>query len=62
MESFIMAWGVVIPMAIMVAVGMLLRKVNLTDEPTMKKVDKLIFNVFMPLLSFYNIYVNKLIR
>lgn len=56
MESFIMASSVVIPMAMMVAIGMLLRKVNLTDEPTMKKVDKLIFNVFMPLLSFYNIY------
>ena len=56
MDSFIMASSVVIPMAMMVAIGMLLRKVNLTDEPTMKKVDKLIFNVFMPLLSFYNIY------
>lgn len=56
MESLIMACQVVIPMAIMVAIGMLLRTVNLTDEPTMKKVDKLIFNVFMPMLSFYNIY------
>lgn len=56
MESFIMATSVVIPMAMMVAIGMLLRRVNLTDEPTMKKVDKLIFNVFMPTLSFYNIY------
>lgn len=51
-----MACQVVIPMAIMVAIGMLLRTVNLTDEPTMKKVDKLVFNVFMPMLSFYNIY------
>ena len=56
MESLVMASRVVIPMAMMVAIGMLLRIVNLTDEPTMKKVDKLIFNVFMPLLSFYNIY------
>lgn len=56
MESLIMASQVVIPMAIMVAIGMLLRIVKLTDEPTMKKVDKLIFNVFMPMLSFYNIY------
>lgn len=56
MESLIMASRVVIPMAIMVAIGMLLRIIKLTDEPTMKKVDKLIFNVFMPMLSFYNIY------
>ena len=56
MESLIMASRVVIPMAIMVGIGMILRIVKLTDEPTMKKVDKLIFNVFMPMLSFYNIY------
>lgn len=56
MESLIMASRVVIPMAIIVGIGMLLRIVKLTDEPTMKKVDKLIFNVFMPMLSFYNIY------
>lgn len=56
MESLIMASRVVIPMAMMVGIGMLLRVVKLTDAPTMKKVDKLIFNVFMPMLSFYNIY------
>lgn len=56
MESLIMASRVVIPMAIMVGIGMLLRIVKLTDEPTMKKVDKLIFNLFMPMVSFYNIY------
>ena len=50
MESLLMASQVVIPMAIMVAIGMVLRMVKLTDEPTMKKVDKLIFNVFMPFL------------
>lgn len=56
MESLIMAAQVVIPMAMMVGIGMLLRIVRLADEPTMKKVDKMIFNVFMPMLSFYNIY------
>lgn len=56
MESLVMASRVVIPMAIMVGVGMLLRIVKLTDEPTMKNVDKLIFNLFLPLLCFYNVY------
>ncbi len=56
MESLLMATGVVIPMALTVAVGILMREVKLTDGATMKKVDKMIFNVFMPLLSFYNIY------
>ena len=56
MESLIMASRVVIPMAIMVGIGMMIRIVKLADAPTMKKVDKLIFNIFMPMLSFYNIY------
>ena len=56
MESLVMASRVVIPMAIMVGVGMLLRIVKLTDEPTMKNVDKLIFNLFLPMLCFYNVY------
>ena len=56
MESLLMASKVVIPMAMMVVIGILLRIVKLADEPTMKKVDRMIFNVFMPLLSFYNIY------
>lgn len=56
MESLLMASRVVVPMAMMVGIGVILRLVKLADEPTMKKVDKLIFNVFMPMLSFYNIY------
>lgn len=56
MKSLFMASQVVIPMAMMVGIGMIFRIVKLADEPTMKKVDKMIFNVFMPMLSFYNIY------
>lgn len=56
MESLVMASRVVIPMAVMVGIGMILRKIDLTDEPTMKKVDKLIFNLFLPMLCFYNIF------
>lgn len=56
MESFIMAARVVVPMAIMVGIGVLLRVFHVTDAPTMKKVDNLIFKLFMPALSFYNIY------
>ena len=51
-----MATEVVVPMAIMVGIGVLLRIFHIADEPTMKKVDNMIFKVFMPTLSFYNIY------
>lgn len=56
MESFLMAVQVVVPMAIMVGIGMLLRVGKITDRDTMKKVDKLTYNLFMPMLMFYNIY------
>lgn len=56
MESFMMAARVVVPMAIMVAIGVLLRVRKITDVDTMKKVDKITFNLMMPVLMFYNIY------
>ena len=56
MESLMMASRVVVPMAIMVGIGMLLRIFKVTDAPTMKKMDTMVFKLFMPMLMFYNIY------
>ena len=56
MESLAMAVQVVVPMAIMVGIGILLRIFKVSDPATMKKVDNLIFKLTMPMVSFYNIY------
>lgn len=56
MESLIMATKVVVPMAIMVGIGIIMRICKVADAATMKKIDTMIFKVFMPTLSFYNIY------
>lgn len=56
MDSFLIAVRVVVPMAILMAVGALMRLIRVTDRPTMKKIDTMIFKIFMPLLVFYNIY------
>lgn len=56
MESFMMAARVVVPMAIMVGIGALLRIGKISDADTMKKVDKITYNLLMPILMFYNIY------
>lgn len=56
MESFLIAVQVVLPMTMMVGIGVLFRIFRIADGPTMKKVDNMIFKVFMPMLSFYNIY------
>jgi predicted permease len=56
MDSFLMAARVVVPMAMMMAVGVLMRTDKITDRPTMKKVDQIVSKVCMPLLMFKNIY------
>lgn len=56
MESLKMAVQVVVPMAIMVGIGVLLRIFHVSDAATMKKVDNLIFKLTMPMVSFYNLY------
>jgi len=56
MNSFLTAVQVVLPMTLMVGIGVLFRIFKIADGPTMKKVDNMIFKVFMPMLSFYNIY------
>lgn len=56
MDSFWVAARVVVPMAIMMGIGMLLRITKVTDRPTMKKVDKVSFSLFLPMLMFNNTY------
>ena len=56
MESLLMATEVVVPMAIMVLIGVLLRVTGVSDRATMKRVDNLIFKLTMPMVSFYNLY------
>lgn len=56
MESFLIATNVVVPMALMMAVGVVMRLLKITDRPTMKKVDQMVSKVFMPLLMFRNVY------
>lgn len=56
MDSFLVALKVVIPMALMMGVGVVMRLTGITDRDTMKKVDNMVFKLFMPMLMFYNIY------
>lgn len=60
LESFLVALRVVVPMAILMAVGALVRTVKIVDRPTMRSVDKLAFRLFMPVLLFKNIYETDL--
>ncbi len=55
-DSFLVALRVVIPMAILMCVGVVIRKAKIIDRPSMRSMDKVTFRVFMPTLLFKNIY------
>lgn len=55
MNSMLVAVRVVAPMAMIMGVGVLTRLTGVTDRDTMKKVDSIIFKVFMSALMFYNV-------
>lgn len=56
MESLKMAAGVVLPMAMTMGVGMLIRVIGIIDRATMKKMDVITYKLFSSVLIFYNIY------
>lgn len=56
MDSFVVAARVVVPMALTMGLGVLLRITGLTDRDTMRKVDVIIYNIFSSFLIFYNVY------
>lgn len=60
LESFLVALRVVVPMALLMAVGIGVRKAGVIDRPTMRSMDKLTFRLFMPVLLFKNIYETDL--
>lgn len=60
LESFLVALRVEVPMALLMAVGIGVRKAGVIDRPTMRSMDKLTFRLFMPVLLFKNIYETDL--
>lgn len=61
-ESFMTAVRVVVPLALLMGIGVLVRKAKVIDRPTMRKVDNLCFRLFMPTLLFTNIYESDLLH
>ncbi len=55
-DSFFVALKVVFPMALLMGTGMLLRRGGVIDRVSMRSLDKISFQLFMPTLLFINIY------
>lgn len=59
-ESFLAALRVVLPMALLMLVGVGVRKAGVVDRSVMRSMDRLSFRLFMPVLLFKNIYETDL--
>ena len=56
MESIIFSFSAVLPIILTVAVGYVIRRVNMIDDHIAKAINRLVFRVFLPVLIFLNIY------
>ncbi|WP_312939751.1 hypothetical protein, partial [Oscillibacter sp.] len=61
-ENFMTALRVVLPLALFMGIGVLIRRCKVIDRPTMRKVDGLCFRLFMPTLLFKNIYESDVLH
>lgn len=55
-DNLILSINVVLPLFLEMILGYYLRRKGMIDQPSAKKMNKLVFSVFMPMLLFYNIY------
>lgn len=56
MENFILAVNVVLPISLIMLLGAYLKRINMLDDVTVNKMNKMVFRVFMGVLMFVNIY------
>lgn len=56
MESLIFALNAVTPLVALVAIGYLLKRMGVMDKELAKKVNRLVFHVFLPTTLFLNVY------
>ncbi|MEG1353294.1 MAG: AEC family transporter, partial [Oscillospiraceae bacterium] len=56
MNSFFLAFSVVCPLFLMMALGYGLRKIGMFTEDLLRQLNRLCFQVFLPLIVFVNVY------
>ena len=60
MENLVISASVVLPMLLMMLVGYISRRTGIVTEDTMRKVNKLLFRVFLPFLVMRNVYTSDI--
>ncbi len=62
MNSFYLAFSVVCPLFLMMALGYLLRKLGLFNERLVEELNALCFKVFLPIMLFINVYQSQAVK
>lgn len=60
MSNFILSINVVAPLFLTIAFGYYIKKINLVDDYSLKKMNNLIFKTFLSMLLFINVYNTKI--
>jgi len=60
MENFLVSFNVVFPIAVMMAVGFLIKKIKLVNDLTVKEMNNVVFRIFLPLMIFKNVYESEI--
>lgn len=56
MEDIIFAFNAVLPIILMIVIGYILKKINLIEDEMAKKLNTLVFKLFLPAMLFLNVY------
>ncbi len=56
MDTFLFAMEAVMPIILVIVLGYVLKRTNVIDDGFLKVASKLVFNIFLPVLLFYNLY------
>lgn len=56
MDDLLFAINAVLPIIIMIAIGYVLKRIGLLSDDTAKKLNTLVFRVFLPAMLFLNVY------
>ena len=59
-DSLILSFRLVFPIFLLLALGFFVKKADILDAPSAKKLNKLIFEIFLPVSIFKNVYESEL--
>ena len=60
MQNFLISFNVVFPIAVMMALGYLMKEIKLVNDVTVKEMNDVVFRIFLPLMVFKNVYESEI--